>query len=780
MPAGLAFAAGVACFYLLPVFDPSSDALFRCWWSALLALPALLAWWRLRWLRPSLALLAGILWAQFHACAPSFPDELARAPLVLEGRIAAIPVVREFGVRFLFQVERTLQNDRPLPFRGLVRLSWYRDAPLLRAGERWRLPVRLKPCHGYANPGGFDSERLLFEQGVKATGFLRRDATRERLDAGAGFYWLERWRQRIADHLAQTLGDTPSLGLVQALTIGETSGFTAEDREIFTLTGTSHLVAISGLNVGMIAGIFLFLTRWLWSRSARLTLALAAPRAGVVAGALTALAYAGLAGFSVSTQRALVMLVVLFAAIFWQRTQRPYHALTMALIGVLLVDPQAILSYGFWLSFAAVAVMLFHLGQRLPQRDLWTRWGRAQWAVTVGTLPLLLALFGRFSTISPLVNLVAVPIFSLLLPLVLIASLASLIPGCSWPLLLTAKLLGWCMAGLAWLATLPWAAVTLPAPPFWAWGVAALGVALLLAPRGLPGRWLGLLLFLPLIATHPPGPSAGEVWFTLLDVGQGLAAVAQTAEGTLVFDTGPGFPGGFNTGSAVVAPFLLHRGVAQIERLVISHADRDHAGGLLGLAQRVKILRIQSGEPTELALPGAQLCQAGENWVWSGVSFRFLHPAATGEQGHVEQGNNASCVLQIETGGQAILLTGDIERRMERQLVARLGSALRSEILIAGHHGSATSSSAEFLNAVAPDLVLFSAGYANHFGFPARAVRERLARRGIRMLNTANLGAIAIRLSADGTLAGPWGWREQAERRWTHRPADAEEAATKR
>ncbi|MBK5963198.1 DNA internalization-related competence protein ComEC/Rec2 [Thiocystis minor] len=763
MRAGLAFAAGVAAFHLFPVMPP-------LWLVGLLTLLLAVLAWRLVLLRLPFACLLGIFWAQLHACAvlcQPFPDELARAPLLLEGRIASIPVETGYATRFLFQVERTLQNTNPIPFQGLVRLSWYKGAPALKAGERWRLPVRLKPRHGYANPGGFDFERWLFQQGIKATGHLRHSEELERLDAGSGPYWLDRWRQGIADHLARVLGDARTLGLVQALTIGETSGFNPEDWEILTLTGTSHLVAISGLNVGMIAGVFLVLARWLWSRSVRLTLALAAPRAGALAGILAALVYAGLAGFSVSTQRALVMLAVVLGAFFWRRTLRPYHALTLALVGVLALDPGAVLSYGFWLSFAAVALLLFNLGQRLPSRDLWTRWGRAQWAVTIGLLPLLLSMFGRVSLIAPLVNLVAVPLFSLLLPLVLIASLASLIPGFAWPLILTAELLGWCLDGLAWLATLPWAAATFPAPLPWVWGVSAIGVMLLLAPRGLPGRWLGLVLLLPLVAIRPPGPAPGEVWFTLLDVGQGLAAVARTGEGTLVYDTGPGFTSGFNTGSAVVAPFLLAQGIDRIDRLVVSHADRDHTGGLLGLAERIAFDHLQSGETTELDLPGATSCQAGDGWTWSGVSFLFLHPEDGGARG-----NNASCVLRIETGGRSILLTGDVEQGVERRLVERLGSKLRSDILVAGHHGSATSTSGEFLHAVAPGLVLFSAGYANHFGFPARMVRARVAGQGIGAFNTAIEGAVEIRLGAGGTIVGPRGWREQAGRLWTHRPGN--------
>lgn len=766
--AALAFAVGVALVYLLPGLPPLP-------WVALPTALTALAAWRYRLLRLPFWLLVGAFWAHYNAClllcAP-FPDDLARAPLVVEGRIASIPTDSGLARRFLLDVEQAWHEGERIDFKGLVRLAWYDDAPPLRAGERWRLPVRLKPRHGLANPGTFDFERWLFEEGVKATGNLRRGEPPVRLDAGSGRFGLDRLRQGLSEHLARVLGDARAMPLIQALVVGERSGFEQDDWDVMTRTGTNHLVAISGLHVGLIAGGVFFLIRWLWSRSARLTLALAAPRAAAIGGFIAALGYAGLAGFAVSTQRALIMIAVVFAALFWLRTLRPAHALTLALAGVLLVDPRAVLSSGFWLSFGAVAVLLFNLGYRLPSRDLWTRWGRAQWAVTIGLLPLLFLLFGRASLISPLVNLVAVPLFSsLLLPLVLVSSLVSLIPSpggvAHWPLQWTTHLLGWCLDGLAWIAALPWAAMVLPERPLWVWLAALGGAALMLAPRGLPGRWLGGVLFVPMVVLPTPQPAPGNAWVTLLDVGLGLAAVVRTAEGTLLYDTGPGFPSGFNAGSTVVAPFLAAQGVQRIDALVVSHADRDHTGGLADLIERIRIDRIYSGEPEGLGIVDVVPCRAGDQWDWSGVSFRFLHPADAGFAG-----NNASCVLRIEAGGQSILLTGDIESRVERRIARELGSALASDVLVAGHHGSATSTHPEFLDAVDPRLVLFAAGYANQFGFPVAAVRERVAARGIPALDTGLVGAIELRLHADGTIAGPWLWRDRAGRFWTHRPAD--------
>jgi len=773
---GLGFALGVGGLYLLPMLPPAWVLVLVLFASAVLA-----------WLRPALRWVLfgglGFSWAWLQAdqrLEASFPDTLARLPLVIEGWVTSIPSIEERRTRFLFQVERTWdERGIELDFSNRVLLTCYRDCPRLEAGERWRIQVRLKPRHGLLNPGGFDNERWLFTQGIAATGSPRGREAFERLDAGPGVYWLTRLRQRLADHLARVLEGSPQLGLVQALTLGERGALERATWETFTRTGTNHLVAISGLHVGLVAGGGFWLARWIWSLSARLTLFLAAPRAAAIAGLFAAFCYAALAGFAVSTQRALIMLAVVLGAVFWQRTLRPSQALMLALFGVLVWDPGAVLSYGFWLSFAAVAVLLLHLGQRLPSRTLWTRWGRAQWAVGLGLFPLLFVFFGRASLIAPLVNLVAVPLFSvLILPSVLFTGLLSLIPvpGSELPLRLIAVGLDWCLKGLSWIAAQPWSVIHLPARPTWIWASALLGAVLLLAPPGLPGRRQGLVLMLPLLAARPESPGWGEVWFSLLDVGQGQAAVVETQGGVLVYDAGPSYRGGFDTGAMVVAPFLQSRGIERIDRFILSHSDRDHTGGAAGLLARLPALTLLSGEPGRLGLAGAQPCLAGEGWTWSGVDFRLLHPSAA----ELESGladNEASCVLEIRTGERSILLTGDVGSRTEERLVERLGAGWRVAVLVAGHHGSATSTSERLLDQVRPEWVLFSSGYANPFGHPAPRVRDRVAARGIRTLNTAIDGAIRFKLGPAGWIEAPHGWRSRAGRLWTHRPQPLPERA---
>jgi competence protein ComEC len=770
VPGALAFALGVGLLFTLPELPAG--------WA--LALPAAaLAWLAQRWapMRLPLLLVLGTLWAHLAAremlCHP-FPSNLTNLDLRLEGRVASLPEARPGTTRFQFLVERAWRGEEEADFRGQVRLSW-REAPDLRVGERRVLAARLKPPHGFANPGGFDYERWLFQNGILATGYVREEGDLGLLDPGPGPFWLDRWRQGLGERLGASLGDSPVRGVMLALVLGERAGISTEQWAMLTRTGVNHLVAISGLHVGLVAASTFFLVRRAWSRRPGLALRLAAPRAGALGGLAAALIYSGLAGFAVSTQRALIMLTVILVALLWARTPRLWTGLVFALAAVLLLDPLAVLSYGFWLSFGAVAALLLGLGHRLPATDLWSRWGRAQWVVTLGLLPLLLLLFGRASLISPAVNLVAVPFFGLLLPLVLVTAALALITGLAWPWIWTADLVAWLLEGLSALASWPWAALSLSGRPDWTWVAAFGGALLLLAPRGLPGRWLGLPLLLPLALLRPPAPAAGDAWFDLLDVGQGLAAVVRTADGVLVFDTGPAFAGGFNTGEAVVAPFLREMGVNGIDILVLSHGDRDHAGGLAGLTTQVPIGLILAGEPQARAEPEGirtggppwEPCQAGWGWEWSGVRFSILHPPGQGREG-----NEASCVMRVDARGASLLITGDLGWSGERQLAREI--PLASTLLVAGHHGSNTSTSAELLAAVRPRWVLYSSGFANRYGFPATKVRERVRAGGAAELNTAETGAIGFVLSPTG-LTGPSLYREEHRRLWSWRPAVAED-----
>lgn len=730
--------------------------------------PLLFLYRRMPLLRRLAPLALGFVWAWGHAAwqlQGAIAPDLEGRDLILVGVVTGLPESRGSGTRFAFDVH-ALQGEEGDPrFSGRVRLTWYRGAPELRPGERWRLRVRLKAPHGFANPGGFDYEGWLFRRGIRATGYVRTSTINRRL-APAG-WGVDGLRREIGRRLQAALGDSGASGLIRALVLGDRSGIGPEQWEVLTRTGTNHLIAISGLHVGILAGLAFFLVRWSWRRSFRLMQRLAADRAAAVGALLAAAGYAALAGFSVSTQRALIMLAVVLGAVLLRRTLRPAHGLLVALTLVLVLDPMASLSYGFWLSFAAVAVLLYGMGRRVGTGGLMWRWGRAQWLVALGLLPLLLLLFGRASVVAPLVNLLAVPLFGvLLLPWVLLSALLAVTLELHWPLSAVAWLLTRGFTGLEWLASQPWAAWTLPDPPLWAWLPASAGVVLLLAPAGLPGRWAGAVMLLPLFLIQPAVPGAGAFRFILLDVGQGLAAVIQTRRHLLLFDTGPLFSSGFNTGAAVIAPFLRARGMGRIDRLVVSHGDKDHAGGLVGLIGTVPMGRVLSGEPGELQGVEAEPCRSGMEWNWDGVQFRILHPRLP----LPASSNNRSCILQVQNGGGSVLITGDAEVDVERRLTAKLGAALRSSVLVAGHHGSNTSTSEAFLRAVAPRYVLFSAGYRNRYGFPRPQVRARVAAAGATALDTIRSGAIELLFPRQGPPAEPRSYRRERRRYWSHSP----------
>jgi len=739
------------------------------WWMLLLPVCLILAAWFSVLRLPSVAT-AGFLWALAHALwlGPITLDpDLEGRDLLLEGYVAGLPDVAPERTRFLFDVIATSPQGSIQGAPARLRLSWYEQTPELRPGERWQLQVRLKGRHGFVNPGGFDYEGWLFQQGLAATGYVRQSEKNRRLGDDYGRYPVQWLRDRLRREINKALEGREQSGMLAALILGDRSSLQQEYWASFTRTGTSHLVAISGLHIGMVAGLCFWLTRRLWPYLGRLPLWLAAPRAAALAGLLGAAGYAALAGFAVPTQRALTMLLVVMGGLWLGRNPRPANTLGLALLLVILLDPLAVMSGGFWLSFLAVAAILYGIGGRLPDTGLWRRWGRVQWLVFVGLAPLLLMLFQQLSLVAPLVNLLAVPWFSLVLvPLLLLATLLLWPLPAAGGLLLNGgeTLLAWTLTGLHWVAQWPLASWQLPQLPGWVWPPAFAGVLLLLAPRGLPGRWLGGLLLLPLLLVRPAAPGPGEAWLDVLDVGQGLAAVVRTRDHTLVYDTGPRFSQRFDAGSAVLLPFLRSVGVRQVDLLILSNGDADHAGGAQALAAELPLGRVLSGEPAKIPDLQARPCEAGQSWNWDGVAFSVLHPRSTDRW----RGNNRSCVLSLDHVAGRVLFPGDIEAPAERSLVEGSPDALSSRILLAPHHGSATSSTPALVQAVVPEYVVFSAGYRNRYGFPKSAVAERWRSVGAHTLNTAESGAVSFRLLAGGTLVGPHLGRLEQRRYWTY------------
>lgn len=733
----------------------------------LLLSPVLLAALRLLpALRPVLFLALGFLWALLHAhwhLTAGLAPELEGVDLQVEGVIASLPEERGPQVRFEFRVDRLYLGSRSQPSPGLIRLSWYGEAPKLLVGEQWRFTIRLKRRHGFANPGGFDYEGWLFRQGIAATGYVRSNGENRRLAANAPGFSLQRWRQKIRTRI-RTLTPGPAAGLITALTIGDRSEVDRHYWELFADTGTSHLFAISGLHIGIVAGLVYFMTAWLWRRSVRLLLFLPAPQAAAVGALAAAILYAALAGFAVPAQRALIMLAVLFGAQLLRRSPQPGRTYALALLLVVLFDPFAVLGAGFWLSFGAVAVILYGMTGRLRGEGWFWKWGRVQWLVTLALAPILLVWRLPVSLLAPLVNLVAVPLFSLVLvPLSLFAVLVCQITTIAAPLLeLTGWLLLHCVALLERLAAFPMISGVHPSPPAWSWIAAAAGVFLLLLPRGVPARAVGLLLLAPLLLIRPSAPPPGAIWFTVLDVGDGLASVIRTSTHTVVFDTGPRYSERFDAGSAVLVPFLQEQGIEKVDLLVLSNGDMDHQGGAEAVVKRFEVGAVLSGEPEQIRTVEAARCRAGDTWDWDGVRYEILHPS--GPSGW--QGNNASCVLRVSNDAGSILITGDIEKRAEAALMTQQSGALAADAVVVPHHGSASSSSTQFVTAVHPAYALFSSGYRSRYRFPHPKVLARWRQAGAETFTTSENGALELRLEKGGAIAPPRRYRLSLQHRY--------------
>ena len=735
-------------------------------WLLLLPVSLLLSIIAKRWLKPVFAFLVGFIWVFTYVLFFShytFPQDLEGKELLLEGTIASIPKTSSRSLRFEFN---TQLNNKPYRFR----LSWYekRDKPP-RAGEYWRLRIKLKRPHGTLNPGGFDFERSLYRHGISATGYVRRDEINGRIDELPKFLTLEkmvaRLRQYISDSLRERLKDSSHQGLIEALAIGNRDRITSSEWNILTRTGTIHLVAISGLHIGLVAGLVFFLVRFVASRSKILLRYFPAQVPAAACAIVAAFIYAMLAGFSIPTQRAFLMVCVVMISLICRRTILPSNVLAVSMLVILSLDPMSVLDFGFWLSFSAVAIIIFSMTGRVRSANHIIGWGKIQSVIAVGMLPISLLFFQKISIAAPIANLLAVPIVSFItVPTTLLGTITlDILPLLSEQLLYlaTASLtILWLI--LEWLSLQSWSIIETHAPVAWTLLPATVGAVWLLMPRGIPARWLSIILFLPALLITQERPKQDELRLNLIDVGQGLSVFIETRNHSLVYDTGPRYSSRFDSGKNIIIPFLKSQGITELDTLIVSHGDNDHSGGAEAITQLLKVRKIYTGaNPERWQHIDAKQCRSGEFWQWDGVNFRFLHPV----EGDIVGGNNSSCVLQIHIGSHAILLPGDIEARAEHELVARLADNLQSDLLISPHHGSKTSSSNEFISQVAPKMILVGNGYRNRYRFPHDEVISRYEKAGITWFETAKQGAISLSMTGDG-LGKPVFWRNNMQRYW--------------
>lgn len=735
------FLAAYVAGLLALQFSPSLPAVAVCLALGLLPIAVSVVAYRAHAPRGLLlaAALGGLWWAAVSgalllAQRPALPPRGEMTTLVV--RIGDFPQSREGGQRLLADVVQAPAEIGLAPGARL-RLADYGTGRVYQPGETWRLRLRLRAPHGLRNPGSFDYETWLFQQGIVATGSVREDAANARLaPAPPG---LARLRAHLAQRIGQALAGHPQTGLVRGLALGDQGAITPAQWAVFRDTGTAHLAVVSGQHILMAAAPVYGLTRWLWPRLPALALRLAAPRAAALALFGAAAAYGLLAGLTVPTQRALIMLAVFTGAVWWRRERSAPRLLLGALALVLTLDPAAALAPGTWLSFGAVACLYAGFGGRLGRLREWQLLWRGQWVVTLGLAPVLLLAFGRLSWVAPAVNLILIPLFGIaLLPMILAGTLlAAIHPALGAPVLgLAAGLLSRLWTPWALIAAWPGAAGSLPMPGLVGAAVMLAGTLWLLAPRGFPGRAVGLLLVLAAVLRPVWTPGHGTLEAVMLDVGQGEALVLRTARHVLLYDTGPRF-GGSDAVEWVIAPYLRGQGIDRLDRVIISHPDTDHSGGAESLRPATTVADWLGGG--QVPFPGTRPCRAGAAWDWDGVRFEILHPDA----GYQGPDNDGSCVLRVVAPGGRLLIVGDLEQSGEAALLER-DADVQAEVLVVGHHGSAGASSPAFLAAVAPRWALVPAGYGNRWGFPAAAVRRRLARQDSMAIVSGEQGAVRV------------------------------------
>jgi competence protein ComEC len=764
----LSFAVGV-------VFLQLQSELPGLAWAGL-AVCLLFFSFRRKLLRLPAAFAIGLCWALGTAhlkLADRLAPELEGRDIELVGVVSSLPAVGERSLRFEFEPETVIEPaGAKLP--GRILLSWYRKAlyeenpailaSAVHAGERWRFTLRLRRPHGHANPHGFDYEAWLLERGIGATGYVRygRNAYPEKLGERNSFFdRIEKLRESVRDRFKRVLGETPAGGILAALAVGDQRSIASEEWRLFNRTGVTHLMSISGLHVTLISGLFAWLASFLWRRSPLLLLRLPARKAGAAAAIAGALCYTLIAGFAVPAQRTFWMVTVVALALWSGRIASPERTLALALAAVLLFDPWAALSAGFWLSFGAVALIFVAANE---DDSILRQWLRVQWAITLGLAPAALFLFSQVSIVGPLANAVAIPMVSVIVtPLVLVAAILP------WDALLelAAWLMQWLLHFLEWCASLPAATWQQHAPSLWSLLLALGGVLWLLAPRGVPWRATGLALMLPAVALPAPAPAAGTAWITTLDVGQGLAVLVRTANHSLLYDAGPAFGNDADSGERIIAPYLRAAGIERLEAMIVTHNDSDHAGGAASVLENFEVASLLSSlDANHPLLPlarAARRCATGEAWTWDGVRFELLHPA--GPDARARKSNDLSCVLKVTAGASSMLLTGDIEAPAETQLLQRAPGALRADVLLVPHHGSRTSSSAEFLAAVRPAAAVVPVGYRNRFRHPNAEVLERYAFMNTRIYRTDRDGAVTVSLASEGFAATS---ERQRRRRYWH------------
>jgi len=818
-----------------------------------------------RWAVWVCGLSAGLLWGILHFTAwqeGRLPAALQGEVVVLSGTIVDVKSGDDRRQKITFWVDclapyEAFKSFPEQSFRpehchqqfSVAQVSWYAPFPEIIPGQHWRIAAKLKWGHGFSNPGGFDYERWLMQHHIQAVGYVRKEIDAQQLDqpfSSGAFGSLselfsvsvlsQRWRaqsalmrarlngvrHQVKQQISQLMAQSEFQGIITALVMGDRHGLSASQRQVLRDTGTAHLMAISGLHIGLLAGLAYWITQAIVGFFPALIAWMPLQRWALLGACGAATIYAALAGFSTPTLRAMFMLYVFSFYSFRNRPLQVFRSLLVAALLVLWVDPFDIFSGGFWLSFVAVGVIIWCAQGRIKNHSdgrLWSRfvhtlghWGRLQWGIFIGLLPSSLFFIGQISILAPLINFIVIPVFGwIIVPLSLLATaIMGVSPGFAkwiflildWVLHILWPLFQWTANQSDWVyqqsLLSPWVLLTL-----------MLTALLALAAKGLPLKSYGALLGLSMMAFVLPGFGysgdsplrrgnipMGGVDFTLLDVGQGLSAVIRTRHHSLVYDLGPRYGTALDAGSAVVVPFLNSVGVDFVDRLILSHDDMDHTGGFESFEAQFRVARIYApanvlarfSKHPSVTLGSPKNCAHPEAWQWDDVNF-MVYAVGRTKKTHSDAGtdysgadvkwndNNQSCLLKIWGDGFSVLIPGDIEKKAEKVLVQNFPVqfdslveevSLKADILVLPHHGSRTSSSASFLAAVQPQHGLVSAGYLNRFGHPYQPVVNRLQQRGVDLFRTDKGGALQYQLRPGLALVPPSQHRVLAKRLWFH------------
>ena len=683
--------------------------------------------------------LLGFIWMwgnSYHVMSHKVAPQYLNKNIIIEGHIIDLTKTDYNNIRFNFKTEK--------PFKANIKLAWYAShPPLLKTGDKWQLLVKLKHNNGMQNLGGFDYEKWLFYENINATGYVKT-ADLNKLIKQKNKFSIDIWRQLIREKTQVFLQDKKFGGVINAIIIGDRSLMKKANWELFRATNTTHLSVVSGLHIGLIYSLVFLLVSFLWRYTTNLSNKIPAKIIASYFGISIAFLYALIAGFAIPTERAIIMASVVFLATILQRNYNTWHLYAVSLILVLLINPISVFNIGFWLSFYVVAIIIY-TAMLNKNRSFFYKLMYMQLIISITTIPLLYWFFAQGSVLSPLANLIAIPIFSLVtIPISLIGALLTLL-NLDYMASIAFEIGNQSIVYLAYfleflqnLSINQWSYSQQFTFDFI---ISLAAIFIMLLPKGLKLRRFSILFIALLLLSPTKEIAKNSVLITVFDVGQGLASIIRTKNHTLLFDTGGSSPNGFSIGESVINPYLLIKKINYLDKIIISHADNDHAGGLDKVLAKNQVVQIMTSAPNKIK-HSSVLCVSGQSWVWDGILFEILNP----ENNLQLSSNNASCVLKVSNDKYSILLTADIEKKTEKYLIKNNKNKLLSDIMLAPHHGSKTSSTEKFIKAVAAKTVIISSGFRNRFNHPHQTIIKRYKENNLKIINTNCAGQIDIKL----------------------------------